>query len=443
VSDPTGAASVAPLVALVGRQNVGKSTLANRLVGRRAAIAHETPGVTRDRVELEVSWRARSFRLVDTGGFVARARGVDASVTAQAARAAESADLVLLVVDAVTGVQEEDASLARSLLRSGSPVLVVANKVDGDRHEPAAAEFYALGLGEPIPVSALHGRGTGELLDRILDLIPDETEPRPQDEAVFALVGRPNVGKSSLFNHLVGEDRAVVHDLPGTTRDAVDTVVTLDGHRVRFVDTAGFRRPLRTQGVEYYGLLRAEQAIQAAHVALLVIDAVEGVTGEDLRIAGKVRDAGRGLAAVLNKWDLIPPVDRAERFERLAEEVRVIPGAQVLRTSAITGSGVGRLAGVLLAAHERWGRRIPTAEVNRVLEKATAAHPPPRGAGRIRYGTQVTAGPPTFVLFGAARVIPSYERYLENTLREAFGFQGIPVRLRLRGRRPSPRRGRD
>jgi GTP-binding protein len=443
VSDPTGEASVGPLVALVGRQNVGKSTLANRLVGRRAAIAHESPGVTRDRVELEVSWRARSFRLVDTGGFVARARGMDASVTAQAARAAESANLVLLVVDAVTGVQEEDASLARSLLRSGSPVLVVANKVDGDGQEPAAAEFYALGLGEPMAVSALHGRGTGELLDRILDLIPDQIQPRLQDEAVFALVGRPNVGKSSLFNHLVGEDRAVVHDLPGTTRDAVDTVVTLDGRLLRFVDTAGFRRPLRTKGVEYYGLLRAEQAILAAHVVLLVIDAVEGVTGEDLRIAARVRDAGRGLAVVLNKWDLIPSGDRAERFERLAEEVRVIPGTQVLRTSALTGSGVGRLAGVLLAAHERWGRRIPTSEVNRVLEQATAAHPPPQGAGRIRYGTQVTAGPPTFVLFGAARVIPSYERYLENTLREAFGFQGIPVRLRLRGRRPSPRRGRD
>ena len=304
-------------------------------------------------------------------------------------------------------------------------MLVVANKVDGDRQELAAAEFYSLGLGEPIPVSALHGRGSGELLDRILDLIPDSTEPRPQDEAVFALVGRPNVGKSSLFNRLVGEDRAVVHDLPGTTRDAVDTVVSLDGHRVRFVDTAGFRRPLRTQGVEYYGLLRAEQAIEAAHVALLVVAAVDGVTGEDLRIAVRVRDAGRGLAVVLNKWDLIPSGERAERFERLSEEIRVIPGAAVLRTSALTGSGVGRLGGVLMAAHERWGRRVPTAEVNRVLERATAAHPPPRGAGRIRYGTQVMSGPPTFVLFGVPRVMPSYERYLENTLREAFGFQGI------------------
>jgi GTPase len=431
-----GDATAPPVVALVGRQNVGKSTLANRLVGRRAAIAHETPGVTRDRVEMDASWRGRTFRLVDTGGFVQRAKGVDASVGAQAARAEEQASLVLLVVDALTGVQEEDAALARRLLRSGAPVLVVANKVDGDRQEPAAAEFYRLGLGEPVTVSALHGRGSGDLLDRILALIPEGPEAPVEDEVRFALVGRPNVGKSSLFNRLVGEDRAVVHDLPGTTRDAVDTVVTLDGRRVRFVDTAGFRRQIRTQGVEYYGLLRAEQAIQAAHVALLVIDAVEGVTIEDLRTAGRVREAGRALVVVLNKWDLTPSGERAELFERMAEAVRAIPGAPVLRISALTGSGVGRLPGVLLAAHERWGRRVSTAEVNRVLERATAAHPPPRGAGRIRYGTQVTAGPPTFVLFGAERVPPSYQRYIENVLREGFGFAGVPVRLRFRGRRP-------
>jgi GTP-binding protein len=428
-----------PLVALVGRQNVGKSTLANRLVGRRAAIAHESPGVTRDRVDVEATWRGRSFRLVDTGGFVHRARGVDASVGAQAARAAGEADLVLLVVDAVTGVQEEDAALARRLLRAGSPVLVVANKVDGDLLEPSAAEFHSLGLGEPIAISALHGRGSGELLDRILDLIPEGSQSRPEDDARFALVGRPNVGKSSLFNRLVQEERAVVHDLPGTTRDAIDSVVMLGDRRVRFVDTAGFRRPLRTQGVEYYGLLRAEEAVQASHVVLLVIDGTAGVTGEDLRVAAKVRDAGRGLAVVLNKWDLVASGERAERFERLAGEIRIIPGAPVLRTSALTGSGVDRLGRVLLSAHERWRHRAPTADVNRVLERATAAHPPPRGPGRIRYGTQVSAGPPTFVLFGVPGVSPSYERYLENVLREAFGFQGIPVRLRFRGRQP----GRD
>jgi len=429
-----------PTVALLGRQNVGKSTLANRLTGRRTAIAHETPGVTRDRIDVPVTWRGRTFRLLDTGGFVRRARGIDASVAGQALRAAEAADLVLLVVDASTGILQEDADLARRLLRSGGPVLVVANKVDGERQEPLAAEFHALGLGEPVPVSALHGRGSGELLDRVLDLIPESAEPQPEDEPRFALVGRPNVGKSSLFNRLVREERAVVHDMPGTTRDAIDSVVTVEGRRLRFVDTAGFRRPLRTQGVEYYGLLRAVQAIEAADIALLVLDANQGLTGEDKRLAARVRDAGRGLAVALNKWDLVPPGERADLFVRLSDEARVIPGAPVLRMSALTGSGVGRLAPTLLGVHERWSRRVPTAEVNRVLERATGSYPPPRGTARIRYGTQVTSGPPTFVLFGADRVPPSYGRYLENSLREAFGFDGVPVRLRFRGRRAPSRR---
>lgn len=429
-----------PTVALLGRQNVGKSTLANRLTGRRAAIAHETPGVTRDRIDLPVTWRGRTFRLLDTGGFVRRARGIDASVAAQAVRAAETADLVLLVVDAATGIQQEDADLARRLLRSGTPVLVVANKVDGERQEPQAAEFHALGLGEPMPVSALHGRGSGELLDRVLDLIPESAEPQPEDEPRFALVGRPNVGKSSLFNRLVHEERAVVHDTPGTTRDAVDSVVTVEGRRLRFVDTAGFRRPLKTQGVEYYGLIRAVQAVEAADVVLLVLDATQGLTGEDKRIAARVREAGRGLAVALNKWDLVPSGERAELFVRLADEARAIPGAPVLRMSALTGSGVGRLTPTLLGVHERWSRRVPTSEVNRVLERAVGSYPPPRGTAHIRYGTQVTAGPPTFVLFGADRVPPSYGRYLENSFREAFGFDGIPIRLRFRGRRVTSRR---
>ncbi|HXY73273.1 MAG TPA: ribosome biogenesis GTPase Der [Actinomycetota bacterium] len=431
----------APVVALLGRQNVGKSTLANRLTGRRAAIAHETPGVTRDRIDLPVTWRGRTFRLLDTGGFVRRARGIDASVAAQAVRAAEAADLVLLVVDAATGIQEEDADLAHRLLRSGTPVLVVANKVDGERQEPLAAEFHALGLGEPAPVSALHGRGSGELLDRVLDLISESAESQPEDEASFALVGRPNVGKSSLFNRLVHEERAVVHDMPGTTRDAVDSVVTVQGRRLRFVDTAGFRRPLRTEGVEYYGLLRAIQAVESADVALLVLDANQGLTGEDKRIEAKVREAGRGLAVALNKWDLVLSGERADLFVRLSEEARVIPGAPVLRMSALTGTGVGRLAPTLLGVHERWSRRVPTAEVNRVLERATGSYPPPRGTPHIRYGTQVAAGPPTFVLFGAERVPPSYGRYLENSLREAFGFDGVPIRLRFRGRRTRGRKG--
>jgi GTP-binding protein len=430
-----------PTVALVGRQNVGKSTLANRLIGRKLAIADEMPGVTRDRLEMPVTWRGRSFRLVDTGGFVGRAGGIEASVGSQAVRAAETADLVLLVVDAAVGLQEEDAMLARRLRRSGPPVLVAANKVDSERLEPEAAAFYSLGLGEPIPVSALHGRGSGELLDRILALIPEGAEAPLEDEARFALVGRPNVGKSSLFNRLVKEERAVVHDEPGTTRDAVDSLVTIGDRTVRFVDTAGFRRPLRTQGVEYYGLLRAMRAIDAAHVALLVIDAGAGLTGEDKRVAARVVEAGRGLTVVLNKWDLVPSGERADRFLDLTDDLKLFPKTPVLRLSALTGQGVARVAPALLAVHDRWTKRVATSEVNRVLQQAISAHPAPRGLGRILYGTQVSAGPPTFVIFGGERFPATYVRYVENSLRDAFGFGGVPIRIRFRGkaRRPPSR----
>jgi GTP-binding protein len=427
-------ASHPPTVALVGRQNVGKSTLANRLIGRKLAIADEMPGVTRDRLEMPVTWRGRSFRLVDTGGFVGHAGGIEVSVGSQAVRAAETADLVLLVVDAATGLQEEDAMLARRLRRSGPPVLVAANKVDSERLEPEAAAFYSLGLGEPIPVSALHGRGSGELLDRILALIPEGAEAPLEGEARFALVGRPNVGKSSLFNRLVREERAVVHDQPGTTRDAVDSLVTIGERTVRFVDTAGFRRPLKTQGVEYYGLLRAMRAIDAAHVALLVIDAGEGLTGEDKRVAARVIEAGRGLTVALNKWDLVPSGERAERFLDLTEDLKLFPKTPVLRLSALTGQGVARVAPALLTVHDRWTKRIPTAEVNRVLQRATSAHPAPRGLGRILYGTQVSTGPPTFVIFGGERFPATYARYVENSLRDAFGFGGVPIRIRFRGK---------
>jgi GTP-binding protein len=442
---PAVTATQPPVVAVIGRQNVGKSTLVNRLVGRREAIAHETPGVTRDRIEVPVQWGGRSFVLVDTGGLAERPVGVEQSVGRQALRAAEQADLTLLVVDAQTGITSEDESLARRLRRSARPVLVVANKVDSEAQEPLAAEFHALGLGEPLPVSALHGRGSGELLDRILDLIPEGPESQLEDEARFAIVGRPNVGKSSLFNRLVSEERVVVHPEPGTTRDAVDSVVELEGHRVRFVDTAGFRRPGKTQGVEYYGLVRSLRAIDAAHVALLVIDAGEGLTGEDKRVAARVAEAGRGMVAVINKWDLVPSGERADRFVELKRQLTLFPGTPVLRTSALTGSGVARVAPSLLSVHAAWSRRVGTAEVNKVLEAATSAHPPPGRTGRIRYGTQVSAGPPTFALFGSTAPAATYRRYLERSLREAFGLGGVPVRLLFRkgkSRRGPPRRGR-
>jgi GTP-binding protein len=430
--------SAGPKVVVIGRANVGKSTLVNRLAGRRLAIAHESSGVTRDRVEVPVRWGDRSFTIVDTGGFAGRPRGIEQAVAAQAATAVEQSDLIILLVDAQTGITEEDEQLARQLRKAEAPVLVVANKVDSATQEPLAAEFHALGLGEPLAVSALHGRGSGELLDRILDLdLPADTQPQVDGEPRFCLVGRPNVGKSSLFNRLVKEDRMVVHEEPGTTRDAVDSLVEVDERLVRFVDTAGLRRPIKTQGVEYYGLVRSLRAIEASDVALLVVEAPQGFTGEDKRIAAKIAEVGRGLVGALNKWDLIPGEERADLFVDLKQQLkRVVRGAPVIRASALTGLGVGQVAPALLRVHDSWTRRVPTGEVNRVLEAATGAHPPPRQAGRIMYGTQVSAGPPSFVLFGARDPGPSYRRYLENTLRREFGLEGVPVRVSFRPRRP-------
>ena len=420
-----------PAVAVVGRQNVGKSTLVNRLFGGREAIAHEMPGVTRDRVELEASWRGRAFRLVDTGGFAQGARGIEALVSEQAERAARVADVVLLVVDAQTGPSEEDSTLARRLRRAQMPVLIVVNKVDSEREEADVAAFHRLGLGDPVPVSALHGRGSGDLLDRLVAVLPEGEEGGDEDpeEPRFAIVGRPNVGKSSLFNRLVGEERSVVFEEAGTTRDAVDALVEWNGATVRFVDTAGFRRPSKVQGVEYYSFLRAERAIERAHVALLVLDASEGFAGEDKRIAARVMEFGRGLVVVANKWDLIEERDRT--FKELTELLSPYARSPVLRTSAATGIGVLRLPPVLSAVQERWGHRAPTAQVNEVIANAQAERQAPGGA-RFRYATQVAARPPRFVLFGAEPPDASYQRFLEGRLRRALELEGVPIRLRFR-----------
>lgn len=427
-----------PGVAVVGRQNVGKSTLVNRLFGGREAIAHEMPGVTRDRVELETTWRGRRFRLVDTGGFVRGARGIDAKVAAQAERAAAQADVILLVVDAQTGPVDEDAELARALRRVRVPVLPVVNKVDSDREETDAFAFQALGLGDPITVSALHGRGAGDLLDRLVEVLPEpEAEEEMEGEPRFALVGRPNVGKSSLFNRLVGEERSVVFEEAGTTRDAVDAVVSWPDGPVRFVDTAGFRRPAKVRGVEYYGFLRAERAIQRAHVAILVLDAPQGFTAEDKRIAARVMEFGRGLVVVANKWDLVEEKDPT--YKDLGRELVPFARAPLLRTSATTGTGLARLPATILEIHGAWSRRAATAAVNEILQGAQAERPAPAGA-RYRYGTQVGAGPPTFVVFGGRAPGPGYQRFLENRLRRAFELEGVPVRLRFR---PAGGRGRS
>lgn len=425
-----------PAVAIYGRQNVGKSTLVNRLLGGREAIADAAPGVTRDRIEREVEWQGRRFRLVDTGGVAHRARGIDRLVTEQAERAVRDADLVLFVVDARSGLTEEDQRLARALRRTPTPVLLIANKADDARDEEAAAAFVRLGLGDPTPVSALHGRGSGDLLDRILALLPEADEgPEPEGMPAFALVGRPNVGKSSLFNRLVGEDRSVVFEQAGTTRDSVDARVAWPQGEVRFVDTAGFRRTGTARGVDYYSFLRAERAIERSDVAVLVLDAVEGFTTEDKRIAARVLEIGRALLIVGNKWDLIDERDRA--YADLREDAARFADAPIARTSARTGTGVHRLPPQLLDLHARFGSRASTASANRLLQRIQDERP---GPVRYRYVSQVGSRPPAFVLFGGRAPGAGYERFLENRLREHLDLRGVPIRLRFRAKDGADRR---
>jgi GTP-binding protein len=438
-----------PRIAVVGRQNVGKSTLVNRLFGKREAIAHDDPGVTRDRVELEATWNGKRFGLVDTAGYLHRAKGVEALAGRQAMRAMDEAQLVLLVVDVASGITEEDAQLARRLRRSTSPVLVVVNKADSRQEELDVPLFHSLGLGDPIAVSAQHGRGVGELLDRLIHLLPDapdadeagegeagEGEPdggRPE-EPRFALVGRPNVGKSSLFNRLVGEERAVVFEEAGTTRDSVDALVEWPGAgRIRFVDTAGMRRAIRVQGVEYYSFVRAGEAIDRADAVAVIFDATEGLTAEDEKIAFRVLEAGKALLLVANKWDLVEDKDRT--FKRLTEEATMLGRATVIRSSAVRGQGVTRIPELLLDLRRRWAGRASTSRVNEVLQEAQGAQPPPRSSGTLHYAAQVATRPPSFVIFGGGRAPgPGYRRYIENRFREAFRLDGVPLRMSFRTR---------
>jgi GTPase len=436
-----------PVVAVVGRPNVGKSTLVNRIFGRRAAIVEERPGVTRDRKEIEAEWRGVPFRLVDTGGWLPGGSDLDQKVSRQSERAVRDADVVLVVVDAVTGVTEEDARAAETVRRlARGPVLIVANKVDDASRETLVWDAMQLGLGEPVAVSALHGRGAGDLLDRVVDLLP----PPPPDadgddgsggagvepERVFsvALVGRPNVGKSTLFNRLIGEERAVVHDLPGTTRDTVDTVVETDDGPVRFVDTAGMRRKSKIdEGTEYYSLVRALQAVDQSDVALLVIDATVGVTAQDQRLAERIDAAGSPVVVLLNKWDLLDAEQRTEVRWQVQDKLRFVGEAPVLEISARSGKGVHKLLPALSSSIEGYQRRVPTSRVNSVLREAQQAQPAPHGV-KVLYATQAATDPPTFTLFANREVPPTYLRYLERTLREAFDLGATPVKLRVRRR---------
>ncbi|MCH2622504.1 MAG: ribosome biogenesis GTPase Der [Acidimicrobiales bacterium] len=432
-----------PTVAIVGRPNVGKSTLLNRIVGRREAIVEEHPGVTRDRKEVTASWSGREFTLVDTGGWLASGGALDSMVSRQSEQAIAEADVVLLVVDATVGLTDDDDRVAALLRGRDESVLVVANKVDDASHESIIWELLGLGLGEPFPVSALHGRGTGDLLDRLIDLLPDphddgeatgEADPPGERIIGVSLVGRPNVGKSTLFNRLTGEDRSVVHDQPGTTRDAIDTVVDTDHGPVRFIDTAGMRRKARIdEGTEYYSLVRALRAVDGADVSLLIIDATEGVTHQDQRLAERVDAAGCPIVVLLNKWDLCDAEQREAAVEQVGDRLHFIGGAPVLRISALTGRNVDRLWPALAESVEEYRTRVPTRRVNEVVRAAQAAHPAPGGV-RILYATQGATDPPTFTLFSNREVPRTWLRYLERRLREDLGLGATAMKLRVRRR---------
>jgi GTPase len=443
-----------PVVAIVGRPNVGKSTLLNRIVGRRAAIVEERPGVTRDRKDVDADWLGRPFRLVDTGGWMVGGSDLDAKVSQQVERAIGDADVVLFVVDVTTGVTEEDSRVAELLRRRGKPALLVANKVDDVNREGMVWELLSLGLGDPYPVSALHGRGTGDLLDAVVERLPlpagGEAAARDgadsaaaaavaadaaaADGVAVAIVGRPNVGKSTLFNQLIGDERSVVHDLPGTTRDSIDTVIETDLGPVRLVDTAGMRRRSKIgEGTEYYSLVRALQAVDDADVALLVIDATEGVTGQDQRLAERIDAAGCPIVLMLNKWELLDSDRRAEVRWQVGDKLRFIGDAPVLPITALTGRGVHKLFPALARSVDAYHRRIPTGRVNAVIQEAQQAHAAPGGA-RVLYATQGAAEPPTFTLFVNRELPRTYLRYLERKLREAFDLGATPLKIRVRRR---------
>jgi GTP-binding protein len=390
---------------------------------------------------VEAEWNGRPFTLIDTGGWLSSTDALDAQVSDQAERAMRDSDVILFVVDVAVGITGEDEQVAALLRRSGRPVLVIANKVDSERRENDAWELLALGLGDPWPISALHGRGSGDMLDHLVASLPDEVVPEPapaDDEAVagetsVAIVGRPNVGKSTLFNRLIGEDRSVVHDMPGTTRDTIDTLVDTDEGPVRFLDTAGMRRKSRVgEGAEYYSLVRALQAIDKAHAAVLVIDATEGVTHQDQRLAERIDAAGSPVVIILNKWELLDAEAKLDVSDQVADRLAFLGYAPVLKLSAQTGLGVHKLLPALGEAMEAYHRRVPTAELNSVVQAAQAAHPSP--SGRVLYATQGATDPPTFTLFTNRQLPAPYLRYLERKIREHFAFGPTPLKLRVRRR---------
>lgn len=440
-------ADVVPVLAVIGRPNVGKSTLVNRIIGRREAVVEDVPGVTRDRVSYDAVWNGRAFTVVDTGGWDPDARGLAERIAAQAEIAIQVADAVLFVVDATVGITDVDEKVVRILRAAKKPVVLAANKVDDQRAEAEAAGLWNLGLGEPYPVSALHGRGSGDMLDAVLDALPDpppEDFDAPQGPRRVAIVGKPNVGKSSLLNRLAGEERVVVDDASGTTVDPVDEIVTLGGRTWNFIDTAGIRRRVRdASGHEYYASLRTSSAIDRAEVAVVIIDGSQPLTEQDTRIISSVAEAGRALIIAFNKWDLVDEERRYYLEREIERELVQVPWAPTINITARTGWHVDRLVRALDAALEGWETRVTTGALNAFLGRLVAEHPHPVRGGKqpkIMFGTQASTAPPTFVLFTSGKLEASYMRFIERRLREEFGFVGSPIHLQQRPRKKRERR---
>jgi GTP-binding protein len=456
-----------PMVVVAGRPNVGKSSLVNRIVGTRAAVVEEETGVTRDRKVLTAEWAGLPFSIMDTGGWLAAGTDLDEKVSQQAERALAEADVILMVVDVAVGVTEEDLAAARVIRRAGPPVRLVVNKVDDANREAAGWEFVSLGLGDPYLVSSLHGRGTGDLLDEVVSLLPDPSangaggagvagegggaeaatmsswtsghgasggagtaEADPSTPRV-AIIGRPNVGKSTLFNRLLGEERSIVHDMPGTTRDTIDTVVDTPEGPICFIDTAGLRRPSKTdRGTEQHATLRALRALERAHIALLVIDATVGASHQDQRLAERIGVSGCPAIVVLNKWDQVQTDDRDDVLAGVGDRLAFLGSAPVLKISALSGKGVQRILPALRDSEEAYHQRIPTGVLNRAVQELQLRQAAPRA--RIRYIVQGAIDPPTFTLFTNARLPQTYLRYIERGLREKFGLGATPMKLRVR-----------
>ncbi|MCY0945735.1 MULTISPECIES: ribosome biogenesis GTPase Der [Streptomyces] len=431
-----------PVLAVVGRPNVGKSTLVNRIIGRREAVVEDKPGVTRDRVTYEAEWAGRRFKVVDTGGWEQDVLGIDASVAAQAEYAIEACDAVVFVVDAKVGATDTDEAVVRLLRKAGKPVVLCANKVDGQSGESDAASLWSLGLGLPHPVSSLHGRGTGDMLDAVLEALPDapaQTFGTPVGgPRRIALIGRPNVGKSSLLNKVAKEDRVVVNEMAGTTRDPVDELIQLGGVTWKFIDTAGIRKKVHLQqGADYYASLRTAAAVEKAEVAVILIDSTENISVQDQRIITMAVEAGRAIVIAYNKWDDLDEERRYYLEREIETEMQQVAWAPRVNVSALTGRHMEKLVPAIETALAGWETRVPTGRLNAFLGEIVAAHPHPVRGGkqpRILFGTQAGSKPPRFVLFASGFLEHGYRRFVERRLREEFGFEGTPIHISVRVR---------